>query len=424
MKIIVFIYVLLIYFSISISSANDSKINFIKESYENVVKKAKTSNKLIFICFTPDSSTAGNCYMDIELQLSTYNEFVYLCNAHFVSTIVNPNSIDGEKLIKLFNIKNYPSFIFTDTNNNIIHKYSKSYSNKILVTEANKALTNINSLAHLSELYTNGVRSPDFLHSYLYTLHNAEVFDSLILFEYLQTQSTKDLVNSDILKVIYDFSIYEFKPIIKANSIYFRLLHDSSELFSRFFGKENVESKIVWILDDAVNVATMSKDEKYFKEIIILLKKYDVGKRYELKNATGAVNGWLTYTNLVSWNTLVFYTNYNDSSKYQDAFIQYTKDIWDNHSLLNDLAWSYYESINNTTMLNNAIKCIKRAIDLKKDANYIDTYAALLYKIENYKEAIIQAKLALQIAQDSKINTEPFRKSIEMIAQKLNNNKN
>jgi tetratricopeptide (TPR) repeat protein len=189
----------------------------------------------------------------------------------------------------------------------------------------------------------------------------------------------------------------------------------------RKYGKDNVASKIVWILNEAVDDAAKSKDEIYFKYIVERLKKYDVGKKYELKNEFGSVNGWLTYTDLVSWNTLEFYSRFGDEQKYQSSFSKYIQDIWNKHDLLNNLAWSYYETMDDTTRLNNAVKCIKRAIELKNDPNFVDTYASLLYKLKKYPEAMHQAKLALQIAIERKIDTKPFLNTIDMVKNKINN---
>lgn len=95
-------------------------------------------------------------------------------------------------------------------------------------------------------------------------------------------------------------------------------------------------------------------------------------------------------------------------------------DVWLNSEELNSLAWQAYEIENNKERLSFAIKWIEQSIKLDENYYNTDTYAALLYKIGKYKQALPVANKAISIAK--KINRQPNATEdlIKKINQKLN----
>lgn len=90
---------------------------------------------------------------------------------------------------------------------------------------------------------------------------------------------------------------------------------------------------------------------------------------------------------------------------------------WNSSYNLNYLAWNAYENSNDINILLKAIKMVERAIELEKNYSNLDTYAALLYKTGNYKQALKRAKEAVDIAKvkgvDYSSTTELIDKIIE-----------
>jgi len=92
---------------------------------------------------------------------------------------------------------------------------------------------------------------------------------------------------------------------------------------------------------------------------------------------------------------------------------------WDNYTTLNSLAWDVYENESDNEKLENAIKWVKRSIELDKNYYNSDTYAALLYKTGNYKEALVIAQEAIVIAKETSDDFSVTAKLIENIKSKL-----
>jgi len=92
---------------------------------------------------------------------------------------------------------------------------------------------------------------------------------------------------------------------------------------------------------------------------------------------------------------------------------------WDNYTALNSLAWEVYENESDNEKLENAIKWVKHSIELDKNYYNSDTYAALLYKTGNYKEALVIAQEAIVIAKETNDDFSVTAKLIENINTKL-----
>ena len=70
-------------------------------------------------------------------------------------------------------------------------------------------------------------------------------------------------------------------------------------------------------------------------------------------------------------------------------------------SELNDIAWTFYEVIDNPSLLEGGIRLAKKSIKVKKQYSSMDTLAALYKKIGNKKKALKTAKKAIKLAKKS-----------------------
>ena len=68
---------------------------------------------------------------------------------------------------------------------------------------------------------------------------------------------------------------------------------------------------------------------------------------------------------------------------------------------LNSIAWSFYESVEDKQMLNEAVKWAERSVEIESTFYNNDTLAALYYKLGNKKAAKAAAKKAIELAKAS-----------------------
>ncbi|WP_324028212.1 hypothetical protein QSV08_09855 [Maribacter sp. BPC-D8] len=96
---------------------------------------------------------------------------------------------------------------------------------------------------------------------------------------------------------------------------------------------------------------------------------------------------------------------------------------WDSADELNKIAWNIYENESDSELLLEAITLIKRSIELDKNYYNTDTYAALLYKTGNYKQALDLANESLALGKTneaSDLDTSYTTDLIKKIKTKLN----
>lgn len=92
-------------------------------------------------------------------------------------------------------------------------------------------------------------------------------------------------------------------------------------------------------------------------------------------------------------------------------------DIWLDDDALNSIAWKIFEEDDDTEKLNFAIKWIEQSIQLNENYYNTDTYAALLYKTGNHKQALLIANKAIEIAKKNNINYGSTKRIIDKITK-------
>ncbi len=156
---------------------------------------------------------------------------------------------------------------------------------------------------------------------------------------------------------------------------------------------------------------------RHYKKLIEIIACFDekgnVLDKGTLKNGTGIVYEYNAKGELLNSIEYVKGSPVNNSS---------IDKVWLDSGKLNSLAWKAYKQENNKEKLSIALKWIKRSIDLEENYYNTDTYAALLYKIGRYEEALSVAKKAIDIAMKSGSKSAPqaTKKLIEKIKIKRN----
>jgi tetratricopeptide (TPR) repeat protein len=180
-----------------------------------------------------------------------------------------------------------------------------------------------------------------------------------------------------------------------------------------------VDSRIVWITLHAIYDAIEIGDDKLFNEAIHTITPFDNGSRYTFKEMDGRMTGVITSKNLVFSCQMAFYHKIGDTVQYSITLSKYIESIWDDWDELNSIAWEYYESVHKKDRLQLAKKWVIRSIELNSNYANNDTYAALLYKLKDYRAALQQANEAISVAKKHGENYDETTTLIEMIKKNM-----
>ena len=383
------------------AAASDTTIVFRQIAYSGATELAKKEHKDLLSYFHFDG--CGAC-LEMEKTVFKNQNVADFFNSNFICFEVNIRKDEGIETNKIYNIQLCPTFLFIDENGNILHKLVGTFSPEDFIAQAKNALNPLKTLLYFKQQYKEGRRDAGFLFDYCYKLRDAYELDSLVINEYLKTQDEKDLQMEQNIKFIYEFAIHSFKITCPYNSPAFDFMINNRDRFYKFFDKDQVDCRIVWIIYDFVEEAIQKQDAIAFDKAIESLKPYDKGQTFTFREVDGRVTGMITSKYLVLSAKVGYYEKAGDKKKFNETLDIYIKKIWNDFEALNDYAWNCYEKYSDTAMLGKALGCVRRSIEL--DSNYAnnDTYAWLLFKLGNYDLSLKTAENTIELARKKNLD--------------------
>jgi thioredoxin-related protein len=381
--------------------ASDNTIAFTNVGYNALFATAKREHKGVMLYFHFDG--CGACH---KMENSVFKDpkVVTFFNKHFVNFEINTYKREGMLINKHFNIHMHPTFILYDTSGNEIHRMVGLFTPEEFYKQASEALFSKKNLTNYNKRYEEGNRQPDFLYEYAYMLRDAQALDSVVVNDYLNAIDTSDYVQKKNLHFMYEFCVHNFKICIPIKNPRFNFMLKNKKLFNELFDSNQVNMRIVWILNSAIYNAIEDKNEKAFTQYIDMLKPYDNGEKRYFKEIDGRTTGMLTSKSLVLLSWLNYYEKINDIPNFHKTGDAYLAKFHDDSEELNNFAWEVCESTDTlfAEKIKLALRCSIRSIALKDNYANNDTYACLLYRSGDTKNALKQAKKAITLAKKEK----------------------
>ena len=118
---------------------------------------------------------------------------------------------------------------------------------------------------------------------------------------------------------------------------------------------------------------------------------------------------------------LGFYKRIENWKKYANTAVYYIDRYLpkDDYMMLNQIAWVFYEHIDNIIYLDMAVDWAKRSVELHKDVYNIDTFASLLFKRKKYEEALKIAEEAILLQKEAGQDTPVTQALLEKIKKAM-----
>ena len=395
--------------------AEDTTLVFRNTSYSEVFKLAKKEHKNVLLYF--HFYGCGAC-LKMEKNAFADKQVITFFDQNYICLKLNTREGEGIEISKTYNVRINPAFIFLDEGGKILHRIVGVYQPDEFLAQARNAISPANSLSYSKEQYKKGNRDADFLFDYCYKLRDASELDSLVVNEYLETQSLNDLAKEKNLKFIYEFAIHRRQMYIAFDSRVYQFIKSNRELFSPFFDPVQVDTRLMYITQSEVYRSIKMKDEAAFYKALEVLKTYDTGQEYNFKEMNGGISMWINRRSLVLRAEMAFYETNGDIAGYNATLDSLLIKIWDDSEALNMFAWRYYQKYDDTSKIEKAVECVKRSIELNSNYANNDTYAALLYKQGKYELAIKQAEKAIELAKEENVDFGETSRLMQLIQEK------
>ena len=347
-------------------------IQFAEGKWADLLAQAKTSGKLIFV--DAYAEWCGPCKM-MDRKIFTDARVGEYYNANFINAQIDMEKGEGPDLSTRYGVRAYPTFLFVNGEGELVHQ-GLGYQPVEKFLELGAAAAGGKGMGHMRERYESGDRDPAFLREYLDVLLASMSEDAeAVAHEYLKTQP--DWKTPENMELILQVAQ-------STDSELFRFLAKNRKDFEEAFGSSVVINQLQRVV---LNEVMQSRNAMPAPdEMEALYQK--------------------AFPDLAPMLTAHFRMNYyqmaGDMPKFAEAAVAFIDGYGDDDAgQLNNVAWTFYESIDDKALLQKALGYAKRSVELEPGYANTDTLAALYYKLGKKKEAQKTAEQAIEMAKAS-----------------------
>ncbi|MCB0587249.1 MAG: thioredoxin family protein [Phaeodactylibacter sp.] len=359
-------------------------IEFEKGNWKDILAAAEAEDKIIFM----DAYTTwcGPCKMmsrDVFTEASV-GEFY---NENFINAKIDMEAGEGIELAELYQVRAYPSLLFIDGKGELLHRAVGYHDAGQFIGLGKAAMDPSRRLSAMAARYAKGDRSPEFLYNYAKASMNAMSPDAEEAVQaYLESKG--DWSDEETMQLI-------FETAESADSPLFDYILEHREAFEKMYGERYVISKVQQMIISSLDPSappeeTLAKADAQFQ------------KAFPEEAPMMSANFRMNYFRMLG-----------QMDKFAETAVSYYDKYGSESAMeLNNIAWAFFENVDDDKMLAKAIGWAKQSVDME-DAYYNnDTLASLYYKAGTKKKAKKAAEHAIELA---KANGEDYSATKELL---------
>lgn len=371
--------------------AQNRHIIFESGNLASVFEKAKKENKLIFVdAFT---TWCGPC-KHMAKHVFTNDTVADYYNTNFVNLKLDMEKGEGIEFAQKYDVNCFPNLMFLDANGNVVHRMGGSMPSAQFIDFGKKTKTPEVAFGALRTKYESADLNESNVESYINLLMGCCLDPSKKALSYISTVKEEDLLKRTNWIVMRDF-VYDHE----SREVKYFLKNQSA--FEKQYGKDTIEQKLQQLGKSYFSKYTRAKE---FDE-----PGYEKAKKEftELK--------WPNTNAIIFESDLEAYGRFNKAKYYELAAADFQKHYNNNSNALNSMAWDFYENVSDKKLLKSAILMSKRACELNSNYANLDTYAAVLYRAGEMKEAEIYANKAIEKAKAEKMGADEYKETSALL---------
>ncbi|WP_341228385.1 thioredoxin family protein [uncultured Arcticibacterium sp.] len=404
---------------------------------------AHEHEKMIFIDFYAE--WCGPCKA-MENTVFTKAEVGVMFNEDFVNFKIDTEVEEGKKLVRHYGVQEFPTYLFVNTEGEIVHKVIGFQSVRNLLAEANKAKRKFEDfvpIRSLDSVYEKGNDNVEFLYEYLKRKSYEEGSQPKVLAKYLevvpesefQTEKVLSLISDNVSSVsskgfhILAKSLSKFMKLTESQQKYVLKGISNAKKFTFREAVENRDDELFDVLIDAVHGTSYSMqaafaEERQFRyDYAKLTRNFKHFKLIAQEEATQIMGKSLedfeehTKSTIEAFKVTAKEKGISESSgRYQMMLAGLENGASKAASFqLNDFARGYYEMASDEIDFKNAITWSAFAIKLDETPANWETYAFLLKKVGRTRDAKKAMKQAIKIAKKENLETVTLKQAFKNI---------
>jgi thioredoxin-related protein len=346
-------------------------VNFIQGKWDDAKVKALSENKYLFIdCFT---EWCGWCK---TLDKNTFSnpKVGEVMNKNFVAVKIDMEKDYGINLSMKYRVNAFPTALIFDYKGNLVYRI-------LGYADPDKYLNYLAEAMNPEKQYKlKGVSDkidldfPQFYRDAFAGNGKRKWPEQKVVTDYLdQRKDLFDEVSWAVIKICGGGEKYDQQVL---NNI---------AKYKELYGPE-VDEKTGNILYSQLSAAIKSKDVKKFNACLDNVNKYAGDDKAEMLQSFSLSY----YSGIGDWTSFAkVFQEYLDKKGYKEA------------GTVNSYCWNIYEKCDDQAVISKACQWMKKAVEVDSQYAYLDTYASILYKNKQLKEAEIQAKKAIEAGKKS-----------------------
>ncbi len=373
---------LIIFLAAFIMSAQH--VDFYKGSWQEANDKAKAENKYIFLDAYTDWCTW--CKV-MDKEMFTDPEVAPFINEHFIPLKINFEETFGQKLAAKFRVIGFPTTLIFNPESQLVTKI-EGYNDdhKEYHQELQDALNNMKVRVFAFDSKELDPGFPEFyFKSFAPGKERVWPSDSVVN-SFLEKQ--QDLFSEVSWSVLYKFQPKEFMP-------YFRENYDK---YLEMYGRSEAENYLSSIIYFDVQKAIQNKSIDELEAVLELCNRLSNAEFQKISLR------------------LLFYEKTGDWEGYTAEIESYIKvNGYEDHMMINNASWTIYEKVDDKKILKMAAGWMEQVVANQPKWMYLDTYAALLYKSGDLKQAEDVAVKAIETGKKEGQDVSETQKLLEKI---------
>ncbi|MFZ4523446.1 MAG: thioredoxin family protein [Bacteroidales bacterium] len=380
----------LIVLSLNAFTQNRS-ITFLEKSWPELLSQAKTENRLIFL--DAYTSWCGPCKW-MAANMFTKDTIADYYNKTFICAHFDMEKGEGVQLAQTYQVKAYPTLLFVNAAGEMVHKVVGVPQKVTDYIDMGKiALTPGEGFSAYLKKFQDGNRDPEFMMKYFDRLRAAYMPINEPLQQYFAAQQESELTNRNNWNMMYLYSS-------DMDSREFNYLVNHQKEFEKLYTRDSVEAKINSVF--LQSLTNFCKSRSFTEESYNQMKQKIKG------------SGFADADKVIFSSDLNLYQVKSDIPKFIElAYTGFDKYYGTDYTMLNRMAWSFFQIATDKKHLEKAAVWAKKSVDLKSTAENNDTYANLMFKLGNKPQAIKSEQTALELAKKEQLPLKQYEENLK-----------
>jgi thiol-disulfide isomerase/thioredoxin len=384
------VVLLMLLFPVVASSQQDEGIRFFEGTWAEVLAEARTHDRLIFL--DAYASWCGPCIRMARdvFPLKPVGDFY---NGRFINVKIDMEKGEGVALAKLYNVRAYPTLLFINWRGEVVHRGVGGKSEEGLLELGRVALDDTRNLRSLEQAYRSHPDDVNRLINYATALR--ESYDrsyTALVSEFMVGKPLSLLMTATGWRIMENF-------VDNPESPEFLYLLENRTAFAARFGDSAVDRVVGQVVQAMISQAVRQNNAQAMQQLMQQIDAINPNNKAYFKALAGAQysrrnNDWEAYASSVK--TIITDGPAPDSRS------------------LNRYAWDFYQSVENQEHLQWMASQVANMLRRENGYALRDTYAALLHKTGNNRQALREARAAVELAKKEETSYED---TLELIAR-------